>query len=102
MVTFERRGAEMLIGPGMAGTEVITVSMRELDRLQIVQAVVDGQLRPGVAAERLGDHGSAIPAAAGALSARRLIRAGFSRRRGRTEPLVNAPRQSPRRRHFGR
>ncbi|CAP63802.1 conserved hypothetical protein (plasmid) [Cupriavidus taiwanensis LMG 19424] len=92
----------MLIGPGMAGTEVITVSMRELDRLQIVQAVVDGQLRPGVAAERLGDHGSAIPAAAGALSARRLIRAGFSRRRGRTEPLVNAPRQSPRRRHFGR
>ncbi|MGX6566759.1 ISNCY family transposase [Cupriavidus necator] len=37
----------------MAGTEVITVSMRELDRLKIVQAVVDGQLRPGVAAERL-------------------------------------------------
>ncbi|BDB30168.1 ISNCY family transposase (plasmid) [Cupriavidus sp. P-10] len=27
--------------------------MRELDRLKIVQAVVDGQLRPGVAAERL-------------------------------------------------
>ncbi|MFS8981592.1 ISNCY family transposase [Cupriavidus necator] len=37
----------------MAGTEVITVSMRELDRLRTVQAVVDGQLRPGVAAERL-------------------------------------------------
>ncbi|MBF6990829.1 ISNCY family transposase [Cupriavidus sp. IK-TO18] len=37
----------------MAGTEVITVSMRELDRLKTVQAVVDGQLRPGVAAERL-------------------------------------------------
>lgn len=36
----------------MARTEVITVSMRELDRLKTVQAVVDGQLRPGVAAER--------------------------------------------------
>ncbi|WP_454766452.1 helix-turn-helix domain-containing protein [Cupriavidus campinensis] len=38
----------------MARPEVITVSMRELDRLKTVQAVVDGQLRPGVAAERLG------------------------------------------------
>ena len=37
----------------MAGSEIITVSMRELDRLKTVQAVVDGQLRPGVAAERL-------------------------------------------------
>ena len=37
----------------MARTEVITVSMRELDRLKIVQAVVDGMLRPGLAAERL-------------------------------------------------
>jgi transposase len=37
----------------MARTEVITVSMRELDRLKMVQAVVDGMLRPGLAAERL-------------------------------------------------
>src|SRR5213079_634835 len=37
----------------MARPEVITVSMRELDRRKTVQAVVDGQLRPGVAAERL-------------------------------------------------
>ncbi|WP_247422366.1 helix-turn-helix domain-containing protein [Ralstonia pseudosolanacearum] len=37
----------------MARPEVITVSKRELDRLKTVQAVVDGQLRPGVAAERL-------------------------------------------------
>ncbi len=37
----------------MARPEVITVSMQELDRLKTVQAVVDGQLRPGVAAERL-------------------------------------------------
>ncbi|ODV44284.1 hypothetical protein AWV79_10075 [Cupriavidus sp. UYMMa02A] len=37
----------------MAKSEVITVSMQELDRLKTVQAVVDGQLRPGVAAERL-------------------------------------------------
>ena len=32
---------------------VITVTMRELDRLKTVQAVVDGMLRPGLAAERL-------------------------------------------------
>ena len=38
----------------MAGTGVITVSMRELDRLKTVQAVLDGMLRPGVAADRLG------------------------------------------------
>jgi len=37
----------------MAKSEVITVSMQELDRLKTVQAVVDGQLRPGVAAKRL-------------------------------------------------
>ncbi|MFS8981605.1 ISNCY family transposase [Cupriavidus necator] len=37
----------------MVGLGVITVSMRELDRLKTVQAVVDGQLRPGLAAERL-------------------------------------------------
>jgi len=37
----------------MARPEVITVSMQELDRLKTVQAVMDGQLRPGVAAERL-------------------------------------------------
>ncbi|HUX83280.1 MAG TPA: ISNCY family transposase [Halothiobacillus sp.] len=37
----------------MARHEVITVTMLELDRLKTVQAVVDGQLRPGVAAERL-------------------------------------------------
>ncbi len=37
----------------MARSEVIAVSMRELDRLKTVQAVVDGELRPSVAAERL-------------------------------------------------
>ncbi len=37
----------------MAQSEVITVSMQELDRLKTVQAVMDGQLRPSVAAERL-------------------------------------------------
>ncbi|MEM5433588.1 ISNCY family transposase [Cupriavidus oxalaticus] len=37
----------------MAKSKVITVSMQELDRLKTVQAVMDGQLRPGVAAERL-------------------------------------------------
>ncbi|MDB6009960.1 MAG: integrase [Gammaproteobacteria bacterium] len=31
----------------------ITMTMRELDRLKCIQAVVAGELRPGVAAERL-------------------------------------------------
>jgi len=30
------------------------MSMRELDRLKCIQAVVDGELYPGIAAERLG------------------------------------------------
>jgi hypothetical protein len=30
------------------------MSMRELDRLKVIQAVVDGELRAGLAAERLG------------------------------------------------
>jgi hypothetical protein len=33
--------------------KLITVTMRELDRLKTVQAVLDGQMRPGVAAARL-------------------------------------------------
>jgi transposase len=37
----------------MFGPKLITVSMRELDRLKTVQAVLDGQLRSGVAAARL-------------------------------------------------
>lgn len=37
----------------MARTEIITMSMREVDRLKTVQAVVDGTLRPRVAAARL-------------------------------------------------
>jgi transposase len=32
----------------------VTLSMRELDRLKVIQAVVDGELRAGLAAERLG------------------------------------------------
>lgn len=32
----------------------VTMSMQELDRLKVVQAVVDGNLKPGRAAERLG------------------------------------------------
>ena len=38
----------------MARTEIITMSMREVDRLKTVQAVVDGNLRPMAAATRLG------------------------------------------------
>ena len=34
--------------------EGITMGMRELDRLKTVQAVVDGNLKPGLAARRLG------------------------------------------------
>lgn len=32
----------------------VTVSMRELDRLKCIQAIVDGDLKPIRAAERLG------------------------------------------------
>ena len=32
----------------------VTVTMRELDRLKCIQAVVDGELQPMRAAERLG------------------------------------------------
>lgn len=38
----------------MARTGVIAVSMSELNRLKVVQAVVDGFLKPGLAAERVG------------------------------------------------
>jgi hypothetical protein len=35
----------------------VTMSMRELDRLKVIQAVADGELRAGLAAERLGRGG---------------------------------------------
>ena len=38
----------------MAKGGVITLSMRELDRQKTIQAIVDGNLRPGLPAERLG------------------------------------------------
>lgn len=37
----------------MARIETITMSMREIDRLKTIQAVVDGNLKPMVAATRL-------------------------------------------------
>jgi len=37
-----------------AGTATITMTMREADRLKIIQAVVDRMLRLGQAAQRLG------------------------------------------------
>ncbi|WP_161556556.1 hypothetical protein [Burkholderia pyrrocinia] len=38
----------------MAATERITITMRELDRLKVIQSVVETNLKPGRAAERLG------------------------------------------------
>lgn len=38
----------------MRQTELVTLNMRELDRLKMVQAIVEIGLRPGRAAERLG------------------------------------------------
>ena len=35
-------------------TTQVTMTMRELDRLKVIQAVVDRELRAGLAAERLG------------------------------------------------
>lgn len=37
----------------MPVTGMITMSMREIDRLKIIQAIVDGNLKPIRAAERL-------------------------------------------------
>jgi hypothetical protein len=37
----------------MQSTELVTLNMRELDRLKVIQAVVDRMLKPGLAAERL-------------------------------------------------
>jgi hypothetical protein len=37
----------------MQPTELVTLNMRELDRLKVIQAVVDRMLKPGRAAERL-------------------------------------------------
>src|ERR1700712_825156 len=37
----------------MQPTELVTLNMRELDRLKVIQAVVDRMLKPGLAAERL-------------------------------------------------
>ncbi|MBB2928616.1 transposase [Paraburkholderia silvatlantica] len=38
----------------MHRSALVTLSMRELDRLKVIQAVVDSGLKPGRAAERLG------------------------------------------------
>jgi len=38
----------------MRPVEPVTLTMRELDRLKVIQAVVDMGLKPGRAAERLG------------------------------------------------
>ncbi len=38
----------------MAVADRITMTMRELDRFKVIQSVVDGQLKPWRAAERLG------------------------------------------------
>ena len=38
----------------MHATALVTLNMRELDRLKMVQAVVETGLKPGRAAERLG------------------------------------------------
>ena len=38
----------------MHRTGTITMAMRELDRLKLIEAVIDGNIRPSRAAERLG------------------------------------------------
>ncbi len=38
----------------MSPAALVTLNMRELDRLKVIQAVVDLGLKPGRAAERLG------------------------------------------------
>ncbi|MGF6267044.1 hypothetical protein OKW49_008038 [Paraburkholderia youngii] len=38
----------------MNATGTITMTMREIDRLKVIQAVTEARLKPGQAAERLG------------------------------------------------
>ena len=38
----------------MRDAALVTLNMRELDRLKVVQAIVETGLKPGRAAERLG------------------------------------------------
>jgi len=45
----------------MGRTGAITMTTHELNRLQIIQAVVAGNLKPGLAAERLGLTDRQIP-----------------------------------------
>src|ERR1700739_4175747 len=40
--------------PAMHAAALVTLNMRELDRLKVIQAIVDMGLKPGRAAERLG------------------------------------------------
>src|SRR5258707_15346043 len=40
--------------PAMHTAALVTLNMRELDRLKVIQAIVDMGLKPGRAAERLG------------------------------------------------
>lgn len=40
--------------PAMNATGTITMTMREVDRFKVIQAVTEARLRPGQAAERLG------------------------------------------------
>ncbi|SEJ70940.1 Helix-turn-helix domain-containing protein [Paraburkholderia tropica] len=38
----------------MNATGTITMTMREVDRFKVIQAVTEARLKPGLAAERLG------------------------------------------------
>jgi hypothetical protein len=40
--------------PAMHPATLVTLNMRELDRLKVIQAIVETGLKPGRAAERLG------------------------------------------------
>ena len=70
----------------MAATERITMTMRELDRLKMIQAVAETGLKPGRAAERLGLTTRQIRRLVARLRehgpAGRAIRLAFARPRG--------------------
>jgi hypothetical protein len=83
----------------------VTMTMRDLDRLKCIQAVVDGELRSGHAAERLGLTGRQVRRLA-----RRYVQEGpvglISRHRSRPSHLtrlvgcpsqdLQSPREDPR------
>lgn len=71
----------------MARTGVITMSMREIDRLKLIQDLVEGNIKPGLLAKRLG------------LSTRQVLRIG-SAIHNQIDAILHVPYLCRRKIHF--